>query len=67
MQDASTQKSRFNNLLPFIIPAVFLILWTFVSESGLIPNYLLPHPLEIGKTGYAYIFGKQGEAPYAPP
>jgi sulfonate transport system permease protein len=52
-------------MLPWIIPTVFIILWTVISETGLIPTYLLPHPVEIGKAGYTYIFGTPGEAPYA--
>ena len=51
--------------LPWIIPAFFVFFWIFVSETGLIPTYLMPHPLEICKAGYTYIFGKPGEAPYA--
>jgi NitT/TauT family transport system permease protein len=53
------------NTLPWIIPVLFLFFWVVVSETGLIPTYLMPHPLEIGKAGHAYIFGKPGEAPYA--
>jgi NitT/TauT family transport system permease protein len=52
-------------LLPWIIPAGFIAGWIVISESGLIPAYLLPPPAEIGKAGYTYIFGTPGEAPYA--
>jgi len=52
-------------LLPWIIPTILIILWTVISETGLIPTYLLPHPVEIGKAGYTYIFGTPGEAPFA--
>jgi sulfonate transport system permease protein len=51
--------------LPWIIPAGFILTWILVSETGMIPTYLLPHPLEIGQTGYHYIFGKPGDAPYS--
>ena len=55
----------FHDVLPWIIPAAFLLVWIVVSESGFVPTYLLPHPFEIGKAGYGYIFGNPGEAPYA--
>jgi NitT/TauT family transport system permease protein len=58
------QSSAFN-LLPWIIPVLFLLLWIVVSEAGLVPTYLMPHPFEIGKAGHAYIFVKPGAAPYA--
>lgn len=53
------------SILPWIMPAAFLSLWLGVSESGLIPTYLLPHPSEIGRAGYTYVFGIPGSAPYA--
>lgn len=52
-------------LLPWVIPTVFMLLWVIVSETGLIPAYLLPHPVEIGKAGYTYIFRNPGDAPFA--
>jgi NitT/TauT family transport system permease protein len=52
-------------LLPWLIPALFLSAWIAVSETGLIPTYLLPHPLEVAKAGYNYIFGKVGDASFA--
>jgi NitT/TauT family transport system permease protein len=51
--------------LPWIIPVLFVFSWIVVSETGLIPTYLMPHPFDIGKAGHSYIFGKPGEAPYA--
>ena len=51
--------------LPWLIPALFLVAWIAVSETGLIPTYLLPHPLEVGRAGYNYIFGKVGDASFA--
>jgi NitT/TauT family transport system permease protein len=57
-------KSR-HPILPWIIPGIFMALWVMVSEFGLIPTYLLPHPLEIGQAGSHYIFGATGAAPYS--
>ena len=51
--------------LPAVIPAIFLLVWITVSATGLIPTYLLPHPLKIAETGYAYVLGRPGEGPYA--
>jgi NitT/TauT family transport system permease protein len=53
------------NVLPWIVPVMFLFFWIFVSEAGWVPIYLIPHPFEIGKAGHTYIFGKPGQAPYA--
>ncbi len=52
-------------ILPWVIPALFISLWMIVSETGLIPTYLMPHPFEIGKAGWIYIFANPGDAPFA--
>lgn len=52
-------------ILPWMIPLIFVLCWIAVSETGLIPTYLMPHPVEIAKAGYNYIFGDPGDAPYA--
>lgn len=54
-----------NRLLPWILPAACLAGWIFVSETGRVPGYLLPHPAEIGRAGYAYIAGDPGGGPYS--
>jgi sulfonate transport system permease protein len=58
-------KSVFNSLLPWIIPAFFVLVWIVLTHSGIVPSYLLPRPSEIFHTGYLYIFGEPGQAPYA--
>ncbi len=52
-------------LLPWLIPSALLVSWIVVSATNLIPSYLLPHPVEVIKAGYIYIFKSPGEAPYA--
>lgn len=52
-------------LLPWVIPVIFMIIWIIVSETGFIPAYLMPHPLEIAQAGYTYIFENPGDAPFA--
>lgn len=59
------QEIGFAVVLPWILPILFLLAWIGVSETGLIPVYLLPHPLEIWHSGYAYVFGEPGNGPYA--
>jgi sulfonate transport system permease protein len=51
--------------LPWLIPCLFMALWWVISATGVMPAYLLPHPLDIAETGYHYIFGKPREGPYA--
>lgn len=50
---------------PWLIPCLLMVLWWVVSNTGLMPPYLLPHPLDIAETGYHYIFGKPLEGPYS--
>ena len=40
-------KSR--NLLPFIPIAAVLLIWQFLSSTGIIPPYMLPGPLQVAK------------------
>lgn len=52
-------------LLPLLIPALCLTAWYVVSETGLVPVYLMPHPETILHAGAGYIFGMPGEGAYA--
>jgi NitT/TauT family transport system permease protein len=52
-------------LLPWIVPGLCLALWMVVSETGAVPDYLLPRPLDIGQAAYRYILGETGAGPYA--
>ena len=65
MNRAKGQKGGARRFLPWIIPALFLLVWIMVSATGMIPTYLLPHPLEIAHAGYAYVLGQPGQGPYA--
>lgn len=58
-------RSGLSGLLPWIPPVLFILTWVLVSETGLVPTYLLPHPKAIGRAGFNYIFGHAGEGPYA--
>jgi len=51
--------------LPWIIPAMLLASWIIVSGTGTIPEYILPHPLDILNTGWTYIGSQAGHMPYA--
>lgn len=52
-------------LLPWVLPAIGLIGWVWVAETGMIPGYLLPHPRDILSAAAIYIFAEPGTAPYA--
>jgi sulfonate transport system permease protein len=56
---------RVQSLLPWVLPGVFVLAWMLVGYADLIPHYLLPQPLRIIETGYAYIFDNPGDSPYA--
>jgi len=64
-RSARVQSAGAARFLPAVIPALFLLGWILVSATGLVPTYLLPHPLEIAQTGYTYVLGQPGEGPYA--
>jgi sulfonate transport system permease protein len=51
--------------LPWILPMAFIAVWTVLSTTEVMPTYLVPHPMEIGKAGVNYICGTPGDAPYA--
>ena len=59
------KKHYINSILPWILPLSLLAVWFAATRFRLVPSYLLPLPQEVGSAGYDYIFGKQGEAPYA--
>jgi NitT/TauT family transport system permease protein len=52
-------------LLPWLLPACFLLAWTAACESGLVPGYLLPHPKDILAAASTYVFREAGQGPYA--
>jgi NitT/TauT family transport system permease protein len=52
-------------LQPWILPLGILTLWFAVAETGVVPTYLMPHPVQVGKAAYSYIFGSTGQMPYA--
>ena len=52
-------------LLPWAIPAGALLAWIFFNESGLVPPYLLPQPLDVVKAAHLYIFSPPDAGPYA--
>jgi ABC-type nitrate/sulfonate/bicarbonate transport system permease component len=61
-ENGAKGRARF---LPWILPLGCLLLWFAASGSGAVPSYQLPGPLDVGVTGYRYIFGTPGEAPFA--
>ena len=50
---------------PWIIPGILLATWCVISKTGWVPDYLLPDPVRIAKTGYIYVLGQPDSAPYA--
>jgi NitT/TauT family transport system permease protein len=54
-----------HSFYPMILPVMLIIFWFVVSEAGIVPTYLLPHPLDVGRAGFNYLFGRFGESPYA--
>ena len=65
MDRSDPRTAGIHGLIPWIIPALCIAGWMIVSETGRVPAYLLPHPADIGRAGYAYVLGDTGSAPYA--
>jgi sulfonate transport system permease protein len=65
MTQKETSDTGLQPLLPYIIPALFLVGWFASSESGVIPRYLLPHPVDVLRSGVAYIFGDSTQAQFS--
>jgi sulfonate transport system permease protein len=59
------ERSLIRVLLPWLLPAVALGVWVFLSQSGLAPAYLLPPPAQVLQTAKSYILDPAGSAPYA--
>lgn len=54
-----------DTLLTLLLPLMALSAWFAVSTIGLVPLYLLPHPLTVGEAGLRYILGTAGQGAYA--
>ncbi|MCB2146271.1 MAG: ABC transporter permease [Deltaproteobacteria bacterium] len=54
-----------NRISPWFLPVVFFLTWFAVSETGMVPTYLLPHPKDILAAASTYIFSEAGQGPYA--
>ncbi|MCU0560237.1 MAG: ABC transporter permease [Desulfobacterales bacterium] len=65
MSDDTPRRGSLHAVQPWLIPAALLTLWFAASESGAVPAYLLPHPVQIGGAAYSYLFGGPGAMPYA--
>ncbi len=65
MDHGPSRGNRLNPMLPWILPIIFLSVWFGVSETGLVPDYLLPHPKKVLATASFYIFSEAGNGPYA--
>jgi len=65
MDKDGKKPKRLQSLLPWIIPSALILVWIAVSQTKLVPPFLLPKPQEIGRMGYTYIFGTSGNGAYA--
>ncbi len=54
-----------HHVLPWMVPALFLATWIVASGTGLVPRYLLPHPLGVAKAGWRYVFGVGSRGAFA--
>jgi sulfonate transport system permease protein len=55
----------YSRVLPWVIPAVLLLIWAAASEARWVPDYLIPAPRSIVDAAHTYIFGQPDSAPYA--
>jgi NitT/TauT family transport system permease protein len=64
MQVNKIYKKIINLLIPWFIPFFILLFWIISSNSGFIPEYILPHPSDVLKTASHYFFGSSQNVPY---
>jgi NitT/TauT family transport system permease protein len=60
-----TSENGFHAFMPYIIPVLIFVAWFTASETGMIPRYMLPHPVDVGRSGYEYIFGDAGQSQFS--
>lgn len=51
--------------LNWLLPAMLLLGWGVVCQTGMVPPYLLPPPETVWATALSYIFGTAGQPAYA--
>lgn len=44
-----------DKIIPYILPAIIIIIWQFIVENGIIERYILPSPLDIIDTFFRII------------
>ena len=57
-----TTQERF---LPYILPAVVVLVWFLATELGDTPNYVMPSPKEFLEVFWDFIFGGLKASPYS--
>ncbi|MFW6011920.1 MAG: ABC transporter permease, partial [Desulfosalsimonas sp.] len=65
VNDGNRSTPWVNQMLPWILPAGFILVWLAAAELRLVPPYVLPHPREIIDSGYVYIFSGSDTGMYA--
>lgn len=65
MEKYSGRAKMFRALLPWMIPVGLVLVWVAMSQTGIFPGYLIPHPMDIMKMCYSYMFHDLGSSPYA--
>ncbi len=65
MNRLNSTSGRLNRLLPWFLPVVSFLSWFAVSESGMVPTYLLPHPKDVLAAASTYIFSEAGQGSHA--
>ena len=65
MTHHASSNAWLNRALPWVLPGLFLLIWSAVIETGMVPAYLLPHPKDVLGMASTYIFSEAGQGPYA--
>jgi len=61
----SPHRLESSRLLPWILPALLVLIWFAICETGLVPGYLMPHPRDVLMAMSSYLFAEPGSGPYA--
>ena len=65
MASKDSVRSDFQALLPYLIPVSAIIIWFLLCDTGLTPRYLMPHPGDVLRSGFIYIFGQSGQTQFS--
>lgn len=64
--DKSGKPARYRQAFRgLVLPVAIILIWSLVTQTGLVPKYALPFPMDVLLTAQSFIFGEQGDTAYS--